>query len=112
MRRGWIAGALLACSAASGAERPLRVLFFSKAASWEQKIVHRDGDRLSLIERQMDKLGRERMLLIGLALFGEHEFSGRLPVALPRMPRGFGLNAQGDRLKPPVPAGSPGGSSR
>lgn len=36
-----------------------RVLFFSKASSWEQKIVHRDGDRLSYIEPAVRKLGQE-----------------------------------------------------
>jgi type 1 glutamine amidotransferase len=36
-----------------------RVLFFSKAASWEQKIVHRDNDRSSYIETLVEKLGKE-----------------------------------------------------
>ena len=35
------------------------VLFFSKASSWEQKIVHRDGDQLSYIEKAVQKLGRD-----------------------------------------------------
>ncbi|MGB8166343.1 MAG: ThuA domain-containing protein [Chthoniobacteraceae bacterium] len=33
------------------------VLFFSKAASWEQKIVHRDKEELSYIEKAVRKLG-------------------------------------------------------
>lgn len=58
--------ALLALSfAASGAqaadgEQRKRVLFFSKAASWEQKIVHRDpGEELSYIETAVRELGPE-----------------------------------------------------
>jgi hypothetical protein len=47
-----------ACAQDVTAHRP-RVLFFSKAASWEQKIVHRDHDRLSYIETAVDKLGRD-----------------------------------------------------
>ena len=39
--------------------RPPQVLFFSKAASWEQKIVHRDGPGLSYLEKAVEKLGRE-----------------------------------------------------
>jgi hypothetical protein len=42
----------------SAAKHP-RVLFFSKATSWEQKIVHRDHDDLSYIEKAMLELGRE-----------------------------------------------------
>src|SRR6266567_8300442 len=36
-----------------------RVLFFSKASSWEQKIVHRDGDQLSFLEKVVQKLGHD-----------------------------------------------------
>jgi type 1 glutamine amidotransferase len=35
------------------------VLFFSKASSWEQKIVHRVGDKLSFLETAVQKLGQE-----------------------------------------------------
>jgi hypothetical protein len=34
------------------------VLFFSKAAVWEKKIVHREGDRLSYIEQVLAQLGK------------------------------------------------------
>jgi|GEM_PF-1941125 len=44
----------------AAADAPPRVLFFSKAASWEHKIVHRDQpEELSYVEQQMAKLGRE-----------------------------------------------------
>jgi type 1 glutamine amidotransferase len=35
------------------------VLFFSKASSWEQKIVHRDGNQLSYLEKAVQKLGAD-----------------------------------------------------
>jgi len=35
------------------------VLFFSKASSWEQKIVHRDGSQLSYLEKAVQKLGQD-----------------------------------------------------
>jgi type 1 glutamine amidotransferase len=35
------------------------VLFFSKAADWEQKILHRDGDQLSYVEKAVQKLGED-----------------------------------------------------
>ncbi|HYG23763.1 MAG TPA: ThuA domain-containing protein [Verrucomicrobiae bacterium] len=38
---------------------PKKVLFFSKAASWEKRIIHRTGNELSLIERAAQKLGQE-----------------------------------------------------
>lgn len=38
---------------------PKRVLFFSKAASWEKKIVHRTGNELSYLETAVQKLGKE-----------------------------------------------------
>jgi hypothetical protein len=38
------------------------VLFFSKAASWEQKIVHRDGDHLSYLEEEVQKLGQSNQI--------------------------------------------------
>ena len=41
---------------------PKRVLFFSKASSWEQKIVHRDGSELSYIEKAVQKLGRDNRI--------------------------------------------------
>ena len=53
-QRGQIAGTARAEPAAAK-----RVLVFTKAASWEQIIVHRDGDQLSLLEKALDKLGRE-----------------------------------------------------
>ncbi|MES2307596.1 MAG: ThuA domain-containing protein [Verrucomicrobiota bacterium] len=34
-----------------------QVLVFSKAASWEQSIIHRDGNKLSYIEMELQKLG-------------------------------------------------------
>ena len=49
---------LLFCLGSARAAAP-RVLFFSKAASWEQKIVHRDGLELSYLEREVEKLGQE-----------------------------------------------------
>ena len=36
-----------------------RVLFFSKASSWEKKIVHRTGDELSYLETAVQQLGKE-----------------------------------------------------
>jgi len=38
------------------------VLFFSKACSWEQKIVHRDGNQLSDLEKAVEKLGRDNQI--------------------------------------------------
>jgi type 1 glutamine amidotransferase len=38
------------------------VLFFSKASSWEQKIVHRDGDQLSFLEKAAQKLGMDNQI--------------------------------------------------
>lgn len=35
------------------------VLFFSKSSSWEEKLVHRDGDQLSFVEKQLQDLGKE-----------------------------------------------------
>lgn len=50
----------IACVLGGEAADAPRVLFFSKAASWEHKIVHRDKpEELSYVERQMAKLGRE-----------------------------------------------------
>jgi hypothetical protein len=46
-------------SSARAADTPKRVLFFSKASSWEQKIVHRFDDKLSVIETAVQKLGQE-----------------------------------------------------
>jgi hypothetical protein len=43
---------------AADATPPMRVLFFSKASSWEHKLVHRDRpEELSPIEQAMAKLG-------------------------------------------------------
>jgi type 1 glutamine amidotransferase len=39
-----------------------KVLFYSKAASWEQKIIHRDGDQLSYLEKVLQKLGEENQI--------------------------------------------------
>lgn len=41
-----------------------RVLFYSKAASWEQKFVHRDGDgtQFSVLETIVQKLGQENSI--------------------------------------------------
>ena len=50
---------LVPLAGVSAAETKPTVLFFSKAASWEQKIVHRDHDELSYVERAVQKLGEE-----------------------------------------------------
>ncbi|MES2307240.1 MAG: ThuA domain-containing protein, partial [Verrucomicrobiota bacterium] len=50
--------------------QPKRILFYSKAASWEQKIVHREFDQPSYIELLVQKLGRENNLEIVLAKDG------------------------------------------
>lgn len=46
-------------AAAAGPAHTPKVLVFSKAASWEHNIVHRDGDELSYVEKAMAKLGAE-----------------------------------------------------
>ncbi|MDZ4800902.1 MAG: ThuA domain-containing protein [Bryobacteraceae bacterium] len=51
-----MASVLLSLSAQAADKR---VLFFSKASSWEQSIVHRDGDQLSFIEKLVQKMGQD-----------------------------------------------------
>jgi type 1 glutamine amidotransferase len=50
---------LLGATFAASAADVKRVLFYSKASSWEHKMVHRDGDQLSFLEKELQKLGRE-----------------------------------------------------
>ena len=47
---------------AANASGATRILFFSKAASWEQPIIHRDGTNLSYIEKEAEKLGRANQI--------------------------------------------------
>ena len=60
----WLASLLAALTLVStafgeSASHHKQVLFFSKASSWEQKIVHRIGDQLSFLETAVQRLGKE-----------------------------------------------------
>jgi uncharacterized protein len=51
--------ALVVSTRGADTTKPKQVLLFSKAASWEKRIVHRVGNELSYLETAVQKLGRE-----------------------------------------------------